>query len=146
MNLAVITQLAMLATKNFIDIPIQNDDVDVEIFNQDEDIRDDEDNVNNDPPKNEASLFGGEHEVLSPLFRELNWDVISVISVETLTSCTGLWNESNNFYQGLQFETKANLQYVVKHYSIHRNQYLVVFENDLNFWVVKCKKSSEGRK
>ena len=51
------------------------------------------------------------------------------MSVETLTSHSGLWNESNELYEGLQFENKADLQYAVKHYSIHKNQHLVVLKS-----------------
>ena len=52
----------------------------MELFDEDdgnEDIMDMEDNENTE---NDASLLGGgEHDVLSPIFRELNWDVINSI-------------------------------------------------------------------
>ena len=66
------------------------------------------------------------------------------MSAETLTSLSGLWNESNELYEGLQFENKADLQFAVKHYSVHRNQHLVVSEYEPSLWAVKCKKSNDG--
>ena len=68
------------------------------------------------------------------------------MSDETLTSRAGLWNESNELYERLQFENKVDLQYVVKHYSIHRNQHFVVSNSNPNLWAIKCKKSSESCK
>ena len=129
MNSKMVIESIMLMTENFVDISIQNDDVD-----EDESL------------ENDSSLLGGEYEVSSPLYKELNWDVINAMSDETRTSCDGLWNESNELYKGLQFENKADLQYVVKRYSIHRNQHFVVCEYDPNLWTIKCKKSSDGCK
>ena len=45
--------------------------------------------------ENDSFLLGGEYKVPSPLYKELNWDVINAMSDETLTSRDGLWNESN---------------------------------------------------
>ena len=119
---AMITQSMMLMAENFVDIPVENDDVD-ELVDED------------DPPENNSFLNDGEYEVPSPLFKELNWDVINAMSADTLTSRSGLWNE---LYEGLQFENKADLQYVVKRYSIHRNQHLVVSKSESSLWAVKC--------
>ena len=63
--------------KIFVDIPIQNDDVD-KLVDEDE------------PFENDSFLNGGEYEVSSPLFKKLNWDVINVMSFKTLTSRSGL--------------------------------------------------------
>ena len=52
----------------------------------------------------------------------------------------GLMNETNDLFKGLIFESKANLQYVVKCYSINRNQHMIVIESEPDMWVVKCKK------
>ena len=52
----MVTQSVMLMTENFVDIPIENDDIDE---------LDDED----DPPENNASLNAGKYEVPSPLFK-----------------------------------------------------------------------------
>ena len=68
----------------------------------------------------------------------------NVMSTETLTSRSGLWNESNELYERLRFENKANFQYAMKRYSIHRNQHLVVLEFRPSLWVIKCKKSNDG--
>ena len=126
MNSEMVIESVMLMAEIFVDIPVQNDDVDED-----------------EPIENYSSLLGGEYEVPSPLYKELNWDVINVMSDETLTSRDGLWNE---LYEGLQFENKADLHYVVKRYSIHRNQHFVVCEFDPNLWMVKCKKSINGCK
>ena len=126
-NSIIVTQSVMLIAENFVDIPVENDDVDQLV---------DEDG----PPENNSSLNAGEYEVYSPLFKELNWDVINFMSVETLTSLSGLWNESNELYERLRFENKVNLQCGVKRYSIHRNQYLVISESEPSLCVIKCKK------
>ena len=115
MNLNMIIESVMLMAENFVDIPVQNDDVDED-----------------EPLENDSSLLGGEYEVPSPLYKELNWDVINAMSDETLDSRDGLWNESNELYEGLRFENKADLQYVVKRYSIHRNQHFFVCKSDPN--------------
>ena len=44
----------------------------------------------------------------------------------------------------MKFESKADLQYDVKRYSINRNQHFIVVESELDMWAVKCKKGSEG--
>ena len=129
MNSEMVIESVMLMAKIFVDIPVQNDDVDED-----------------EPLENDSSLLGGEYEVPSPLYKELNWDVINVMSDETLTSRDVLWNESNELYKELGFENKADLQYVVKRYFIHRNQHFVVCESDPNLWTVKCKKSIDGCK
>ena len=128
-----------------IDILPGNDDDNVELFDEDdgnEDIMDMEDNEN---IENYASLLGGgEHDVPAPIFRELNWDVINSMTDKDLIAHAGLWNESHELIKGLRFESKVDLQYVVKRYSICRNQHLIVIEFEPDMWVVKCKKWSEG--
>ena len=85
-------------------------------------------------------LGGGEHDVPFPVFRKLNWDVIDSMADKDLTACTSLWNELDELFKGLWFESKVNLQYTVKRYSICRNQHLIVIESEPDMWVVKCKK------
>ena len=103
------------------------------------------DNEYNENTKNDASLLGGgEHDVHSQLFKELNWDIINSMTCKDLTTHIGLWNESDEWFKGLQFESKVDLQYAVKHYFICRNQYLIVIEFKSNMWVVKYKKWYEG--
>ena len=57
-----------------------------------------------------------------------------------LIAHTDLWNESDELFKGLRFKSKVDLQYVVKRYSICRNQHLIVIESEPDMWVVKCKK------
>ena len=82
-------------------------------------------------------LGGGEHDVPSPIFGELNWDVINSMVDKDLTARAGLWNESNELFKGLLFESKIDLQYAVKRYSICKNKHLIVIESEPNMWVVK---------
>lgn len=49
----------MLVAKNFVDIHVQNGDID--------DLIDEDNSI-----KNDSSWLGGEYEVPSPLFRKLN--------------------------------------------------------------------------
>ncbi|RVW45715.1 Serine/threonine-protein phosphatase 7 long form-like [Vitis vinifera] len=144
-DLVGVTDSIVMKIENYVDILPGNDDDNVELFDEDdgnEDIMDMEDNENT---KNDASLLnGGEHDIPSPIFRELNWDVINSMTDKDLTTSTGLWNESNELFKGLRFESKVDLQYVVKRYSIYRNQHLIVIESELDMWPVKCKKWFEG--
>ena len=55
MNSEMVIESVMLMAKNFVDIPVQNDDVD-EV----------------EPLENDPSLLGGKYEVQSPLYKELN--------------------------------------------------------------------------
>lgn len=58
-NLAMVTQSIMSAVENFVDIHVWNDDVNVELFDEDEDIGDDKNDTTNEPLENKASLLGG---------------------------------------------------------------------------------------
>ena len=92
-DLAGITDSTVMTVENYVDILPENDDDNVELFDEDdrnEDIIDMEDNENTE---NDSSLLGGgEHDVLSLIFRELNWNVINYMADKDLTTCTGLWN------------------------------------------------------
>ena len=72
-DLAGVIDSIVMKIENYVDILPGNDDDNVELFDEDdgnEDIMDMEDNENT---KNDASLLGGgEHDVHSPIFRELN--------------------------------------------------------------------------
>ncbi|KAJ9672503.1 hypothetical protein PVL29_025922 [Vitis rotundifolia] len=138
-NLAVVTESVMIATNNYVDIPFTNENV--EFYDEDE-IN--EMNYDDEPPTNKASLDDGEHIMPSPMFKQLNWDVINSMPAEPPTSRTGLWNESNELFKGLRFESKEDLQYAVKRYAICRNQHLVVCESEPQLWAVRCKKWQEG--
>ena len=43
------------------------------------------------------------------MLSELNWDVINVMSQENLGPCSGMWNDHDVLYKGLQFENKKDL-------------------------------------
>ncbi|KAJ9675204.1 hypothetical protein PVL29_024234 [Vitis rotundifolia] len=91
-----VTDLIVMTVGNYVDILPGNDD--------DNDIMDMGDNEN---IENNASLLGGgEHDVPSPLSRELNWDVINSMADKDLIARTGLWNESDELFKGLRFESK----------------------------------------
>ena len=121
-NLVVMTHSVMRAINNNVDIPIRNNDNDVEFYNEDEineKIYDDE------PPTNKASLHDDEHIMPSPMFKQLNLHVINGITSKYLISHTGLWNKLNELFKRLRFESREALQYAIKRYSICRNQHLL---------------------
>ena len=66
------------------------------------------------------------------------------MAYKDLTTHIGLWNELDEWFKGLRFESKVDLQCAVKRYFICRNQYLIVIEFEPNMWVVKYKKWYEG--
>ena len=99
-----------MTIENHVNILPGNYDDNVEFFNEDdgnEDIMDMEDNENTE--KDASLLGGGEHDVSSPIFRKLNWDVINSLVNKDLTTCNGLWNESDELFKGLRFESKVDL-------------------------------------
>ncbi|RVW71050.1 hypothetical protein CK203_057850 [Vitis vinifera] len=106
-DMAGITEPIVMTDENYVDILPGNDDDNVKLFDEDdgnEDIMDMEDNENTE---NDASLLGdGEQDVPSPIFRELNWDVINSMADKDLIARTGLWNESDELFKGLRFERK----------------------------------------
>ena len=109
-DLAGVINSIVMTIENYVDILPGNDDDNVELFDEDdgnEDIMDIEDNENTE---NDASLLGGgEHDVPSPIFRKLNWDVINSLVNKDLTTRNGLWNESDELFKCLRFESKVDL-------------------------------------
>ncbi|KAL6342689.1 hypothetical protein AAG906_013095 [Vitis piasezkii] len=101
-------------------------------------------NYDDEPPTNKAFLDDGEHTMSFLMFKQLNWDAINSMTIGPLTSRIELWNESNELFKGLRFESKEDLQYAVKRYAICRNQHLVVCESEPQLWAVRCKKWQEG--
>ncbi|KAL6316562.1 hypothetical protein AAG906_018265 [Vitis piasezkii] len=75
--------------ENYVDILPGNDDDNVELFDEDNGKEDIMDMGNNENTK----------------MIELNWDVINSM-VNKLTTRIRLWNESNELFKGLWFETK----------------------------------------
>ena len=121
-DLAGVIDSIVMTIENYVDILLRNDDDNVKLFDEDdgnEDIMDMEDNENTE--KDASLLGGGEHDVPSPIFRKLNWDVINSMVDKDLTARTGLWSELDEMFKGLRFESRVDLQYVVKRYSICRN-------------------------
>ncbi|KAL6339402.1 hypothetical protein AAG906_032934 [Vitis piasezkii] len=64
----------------------------------------------------------------------------------SLSHHVGLWNESNELFKGLRFESKEDLQYLCKRYAICRNQHLVVCESEPQLWarLRACRRKSHG--
>nr|CAN71880.1 hypothetical protein VITISV_017381 [Vitis vinifera] len=73
-NLAIVTQLVMIATNNYVDISFTNENDDVEFYDEDE-IN--EKNYDDEPPTNKASLNDGQHIMPSPInprLRRVLWN------------------------------------------------------------------------
>ena len=79
----------------------------------------------------------------SPMFKQLNWDVINNMSFEPITTQTRLWNGSSELFKGLRFKSKDNLKYVENYNLISHNQQLVVCESQPHLWAVRRKKLEE---
>ena len=65
---------------------------------------------------------------------------------ENLGPRSGIWNDHDVLYKGLQFENKKDLQYVVKRYCIYNNHDFVVVELEPHLWSIRCKRWDEGYK
>ena len=65
------------------------------------------------------------------------------MTIGPFTSRIELWNESNELFKGLKFESKEDLHYAVKCYAICWNQHLVVCELEPQLWTVRYKKWQE---
>ena len=52
------------------------------------------------------------------------------------------WDPTQEFYVGLLFIDKDDLQAIVKQYHIKRNQTFSVKESDPTYWSVRCKHCS----
>ena len=50
----------------------------------------------------------------SPMFKQLNWDVINNMPSESITVRTGLWNGYSELFKGLRFESKDDLKICCK--------------------------------
>ena len=68
-NLAVVTQLVMIATNNYVDIPFTNEYDDVEFYDEDEINKK---NYDDEPLTNKAFLDDTEHIMHFPMFKQLN--------------------------------------------------------------------------
>ena len=79
----------------------------------------------------------------SPIFKQLNWDVINNMPFEPIIAQTGLWNGSSELFKRLRFESKDNLQYAVNCNLISHNQHLVNCESQPHLWAVQCKNGTK---
>ena len=68
-NLAVVAQLVMIATNNYVDIPFTNENNDVEFYDEDEINKK---NYDDEPLTNKAFLDDIEHIMHFPMFKQLN--------------------------------------------------------------------------
>ena len=144
-TLAIVTQLVIIASKNYVDIPLTNEDDSMELYDEEE-INEQiyVDEPDDEPPINKTSLDGNQHFMPSPMFKQLNWDVTNNMPSEPIIVGTELWNGSSKLFKGLRFESKDDLQYVVNCNLISHNQRLVVCESQPHLWAVRCKKLNEG--
>ena len=68
-NLAVVTQLVMITTNNYVDIPFTNEDDDVEFYDE---YKINKKNYDDEPLTNKAFLDDIEHIMHFPMFKQLN--------------------------------------------------------------------------
>ena len=99
-TLATMTQSVIIAYENYIDIPLTNEDDGVEVYDGEEIIYVDE--PNNGPQINKTYLDGNQHFMLSPMFKQLIWDVINNMPSEPNTTRIGLWNGSSELFKGFR--------------------------------------------
>ena len=102
------------------------------------------DEPDDEPLINKTSLDGNQNSMPSPMFKQLNWDVINNKPYKLITTQTESWNRLSELFKGLRFESKEDLQYVVNCNSISHNQHLVVCESQPHLWTIRCKKLKEG--
>ncbi|KAK9120028.1 hypothetical protein Scep_018121 [Stephania cephalantha] len=82
--------------------------------------------------------------VPSPVFTKLSSQAVMPIPEDSSMPPIGVWGKSKELCKGLKFDSKQDLQYAVKQYSISRHQEYVVTESERALWVVRCKRSNEG--
>ena len=86
-DLMGVTDLIVMIVENYFDILHGNDDDNVELFDEDDGNKNIMDMEDNENIENDTSLLGGgEHDVPSPIFRKLNWDVINSMADKDLTA------------------------------------------------------------
>ena len=105
-TLAIVTQSFIIAYENYVNILLTNEDDGVELYDEEEineqiyvDEPDDELLIN------KTSLDSNQHFMPSPMFKQLNWDVINNMPSEPITAQIGLWNGSSELFKGLRFES-----------------------------------------
>ena len=148
-TLATVTQSIIIASKSYVDISLTYEDDGMKLYDDEEIngkiyVDDPNDEPDDETPINKASLDGNQHFMPSPIFKQLNWDVINNMPFEPITTRTGLWNGSSELFKRLRFESKDNLQYAVNCNLISHNQHLVNCESQPHLWAVRCKKWNKG--
>ena len=82
------------------------------------------------------------HQPSSLNFSQNTWDNMIDPTPPFEKPTQSIWNSIQEFYVGLLFADKDELQAVVKHYHIKRNQIFCVKESDPACWSVRCKHCS----
>ena len=75
-------------------------------------------------------------------FSQNTWDNIINPTPPFEKPIQSIWDPTQEFYVGLLFADKDELQVAVKHYHIKRNQTFYVSESDLECWSIRCKHCS----
>ena len=93
-------------------------------------------------PNHESNLAMAFHQPLSLSFSQNTWDNLfdPTPPFEKLIQST--WDLTQEFYVGLFFADKDELQAVVKQYHIKRNQTFSVKESNPACWSISCKHCS----
>ena len=105
-----------------------------------DDIGDEQEPLNEG--NHESSPTMAFHQPSSLSFSQNTWDnmINPTPPFEKLTQ--SIWDPTQEFYVGLLFVDKDELQVVVKRYHIKRNQTFYVRESDPECWSVRCKHCS----
>ena len=82
------------------------------------------------------------HQPLSLSFSQNTWDNMIDPTPPFEKPTQSIWDPTEEFYVGLLFANKDELQVVVKHYHIKRNQTFYMRESNLACWSVRCKHCS----
>ena len=117
----------------------------------DSDVQPDDDEVFDNIGDEQEPLNEGNHESSPTMafhqpssisFSQNTWDnmINPTPPFEKLTQ--SIWDPTQEFYVGLLFVDKDELQVVVKRYHIKRNQTFYVRESDPKYWSVRCKHCS----
>ena len=84
----------------------------------------------------------GVHQPSSLSFSQNTWDNIIDPTPPFEKPTQSIWDPTQEFYVGLLFADKDELQAAVKRYHIKRNQTFCVRESDPECWSVRCKNCS----
>ena len=77
-TLATVTQSIIRVAKNYVNISLTNEDDDVKLYDEEEiNKKICVDEPDDDPPINKDSLDGNQDFMPSPMFKQLNWDMIN---------------------------------------------------------------------